>query len=98
RFSRDWSSDVCSSDLSRAPAGLASPPHSAAHARAAEDPFAEYAGTAQDRMVAQQSPDQRGDHCPENAGFLQTAEPAGLYDFRAEIGRASCRERVELSR
>src|SRR5690606_40506134 len=82
RFSRDWSSDVCSSDLS---------------------------GTLNEEVLISRKLADRlqlklGDRF--NSFFLKDGDPSqipnnrrfdivGIYD--SEIGRASCRERVEIS-
>src|SRR5690606_40248564 len=78
RFSRDWSSDVCSSDLGAAVA--------VQQARARQ-PVAARADAAQDRALARP--------------LAQPVQTARIYAGRDrvgpadEIGRASCRERVE---
>src|SRR5438067_13185700 len=67
RSKRDWSSDVCSSDLARA----------------------EQAGKIAHRAVLQVAP---------GAGEEQQPRGVALRQRRlGEIGRASCRERVEIS-
>src|SRR5205809_3622738 len=78
RCSRDWSSDVCSSDLARRPAAPARLHHPAARQH--------YEGA-------------RGQRGAERRGQRRSAGgPAGHREPPArEIGRASCRERGEVS-
>src|SRR5690606_40593662 len=81
RFSRDWSSDVCSSDLAD---------HEAGHARV---------GDRQDAFVFDR-------HKERNNGATGAHHVAVTHDRKlglmpasigvTEIGRASCRERVEI--
>src|SRR5207302_5391567 len=67
RFSRDWSSDVCSSDLKFDKLGLTNGRKSGGH-RDSQTPGADAA----------------------------RAQPDGTRRVAGEIGRASCRERVEI--
>src|SRR5690606_39519616 len=84
RFSRDWSSDVCSSDLPLLVIhGRDDAVVSARNGQAAAAQWATALGAAQgeSRIV------QRG-----------TRKAMTVTDFRrSQIGRASCRERVEIS-
>src|SRR5207302_5243967 len=73
RFSRDWSSDVCSSDLAAC--------RSARWLTASFRPF---------RFVSEKAVVERG-----FGGFRADRRQAIAHDL--QIGRASCRERVEIS-
>src|SRR5690606_41144731 len=91
RFSRDWSSDVCSSDLS--------------DARALQDSLrerGEQGATAVERVLS--GPRELGREGLGPEGIARQARalrfvPARLAAsalFLAEIGRASCREGVQM--
>src|SRR5207302_2219370 len=79
RFSRDWSSDVCSSDLVSTPAGLPS----------MLNVFLEYLDGKPAGVLTSLASVRRvfasGEALP----------PSHVRKFNDEIGRASCRERVE---
>src|SRR5690606_39404185 len=93
RFSRDWSSDVCSSDL-----GAASAPHT--HARSAFIYAYVISGAIESKVNDGETRIYRAGQSwsePPNATHsisrnASKTEPAKLL---AEIGRASCRERGE---
>src|SRR5204862_2258326 len=90
RSLRDWSSDVCSSDLFAAVAILS---YSAKAASAFYGPFRDAAGSAPskgDRKGYQMDPANRKEALRE--ARLDVEEGA---DAVMEIGRASCRERGE---
>src|SRR5690606_40614394 len=95
RFSRDWSSDVCSSDLYRraellAAAGAAPQLLNDAVSTgllAASETYGEDAVALLRAMVAL---DRHGIEPRHLRAVKQSAE-------REEIGRASCRDRVEIS-
>src|SRR5690606_40938316 len=76
RFSRDWSSDVCSSDL-----------------------FVDQAAEARVvRRIAKEHP--AGGHVPEGEGLGREVSgglEVGASGVCIKIGRASCRERVEIA-
>src|SRR3712207_9362002 len=76
RYWRDWSSDVCSSDL-----GTAERVHPRARARG----WREGRGAASTSVLA-------GDPAVDEGAVLGDE---GVH--RLQIGRASCRERVEIS-
>src|SRR5690606_40321725 len=90
RFSRDWSSDVCSSDLivefsddailTKNLDGIIT-----SWNRGAERLFGYTAQETMGRSVTMLIPAERTDE-----------EPGILARLRREIGRASCRERVEV--
>src|SRR5207302_3761330 len=85
RFSRDWSSDVCSSDLARRESMTSVPDSSPQRTRRPPD---------------RQSRDRRSAIlllCV--LGVIHGGELAGAQEPSApqEIGRASCRERVEVA-
>src|SRR5699024_11508524 len=91
RSKRDWSSDVCSSDLDAAPAGTAGP--------AEQVLVLVHVSTARPRLkgVGRRRPETFG-----QAGAVQTADllvrrSTRITALPAEIGRASCRERGEMS-
>src|SRR5690606_39418833 len=81
RFSRDWSSDVCSSDLRQVtgPEELV--------ARIGGDEFVALLRDA-DALTARGVADEI---------IAAIAREHRLADGRSEIGRASCRERVEMA-
>src|SRR5690606_40609648 len=80
RFSRDWSSDVCSSDL---PAAVSDVPASISAQATSPTPESTPAAVEPEPAVVE----------PEPAPVLdQQPEPV---QPPAQIGRASCRERVE---
>src|SRR5690606_40617424 len=84
RFSRDWSSDVCSSDLISSIGALTGSPGR----------FVHYAGSkaAVDTMTKGLAVE------VAREGIRINAIRPGMIDTPIhEIGRASCRERVELS-
>src|SRR5690606_39300247 len=86
RFSRDWSSDVCSSDLMGAgdPApGLHFAPGEASEA-------------GRHRVLVEAVDDTLRERLAAAEGEVATAA-ALVEESRAEIGRASCRERVWMS-
>src|SRR5690606_41039975 len=93
RFSRDWSSDVCSSDLTRASPGelwlaLLLPPNVDLPALRPHQPLLECA-------LAGEPFDDLSE--PPTAPVLIGEEAGiGAILFLAEIGRAPCRERVEM--
>src|SRR5205807_3874945 len=86
RLQGDWSSDVCSSDLGQQRSGITLS-------------RVEYGRTEQETPKVA-----RGTHCPCGAGCdiasvrprLRDSPDARSASARAEIGRASCRERVEV--
>src|SRR5699024_11843019 len=83
---RDWSSDVCSSDLRKLGGILQYARH--------EDRMLAFAGAGLSTPI-----EELLDH--PGATFLRRAEhhtigPVSRSDVRTEIGRASCRERVEI--
>src|SRR5690606_39402097 len=87
RFSRDWSSDVCSSDLTHQTRGSERPP---------------CAGPPPDRRnQSRYSPFQGYRGIREASNWTSDADipwhPEPGYGERTEIGRASCRERVQRS-
>src|SRR5690606_40193199 len=95
RFSRDWSSDVCSSDL-RTGAGAAEAVSNATAPRTVRPSVA----TSSVPTI----PVRIGAHLLTITAPSTTAAPqvavndiGSEEDFLAEIGRASCRERVELA-
>src|SRR5690606_39605803 len=75
RFSRDWSSDVCSSDLAVREASVQRRVYL----------FGQLAADAVDTAQIL------------DGGRAHAVETAEGLDQAAEIGRASCRERVEIS-
>src|SRR5258707_11728973 len=77
RYWRDWSSDVCSSDLLL-------PHHAGAQHQPVGDDFRLLRGLAQDR---QEKAGQAHQRLKNRVGGPSAA-------VKAEIGRASCRERV----
>src|SRR5690606_40429697 len=96
RFSRDWSSDVCSSDLitverhaatpravDERPAGKGGNAPGADRDRRGCAPIP--AGTMEDHRMAEQP-----------AIFIVDDEPSVLAAVAREIGRASCRGRGEV--
>src|SRR5690606_40175930 len=92
RFSRDWSSDVCSSDLRIDLTNLAAGPLLAAAAD-----FDRLVGTVNGRIAVAASGNSQRD-------IVQTLNGDGALLFSdgairginiAEIGRASCRERMK---
>src|SRR5690606_39504960 len=87
RFSRDWSSDVCSSDLARAGC-------SERFRRTVIPERSEKAKT----LIRQDSHCVRNDKSELSRGSLGRVDVAQRTDQTAgKIGRASCRERVESS-
>src|SRR5690606_40948183 len=93
RFSRDWSSDVCSSDLAGGGLVVADVGHVAVAelAAAAPTPAADRAVVEQRAGVAVAAVD-----LDRRAAELDHAK-AGREVVEAEIGRASCRERAWVS-
>src|SRR5690606_40332466 len=91
RFSRDWSSDVCSSDLSGACCALPGARESECRHRVC-DPFGQCG--PHDRSYSN-----KGRSSMENLiwlGIVVLIISIVLYALGAkELGRASCRERVE---
>src|SRR5690606_40884092 len=95
RFSRDWSSDVCSSDL-----------NSVININVPDRPYAELTGIEVTRLGHRQRSDNpvqtinpRGKECYWISAAGEVADAGPGTDFHAiEIGRASCRERVWRSR
>src|SRR5690606_41163367 len=93
RFSRDWSSDVCSSDL----AGMT--PEKAKKARKRTD------GLVIENDGSASLPALLGDSLPLTVAALRpgaptyvaTAQGVGQLPSWHEIGRASCRESVDVS-
>src|SRR5690606_40238788 len=88
RFSRDWSSDVCSSDLT--PTAMSDAERLSRAAAFADElsrrrTVRDYAPTPVPREVIE--------HCLRAAGTA----PSGANQQPWQIGRASCRERVEIS-
>src|SRR5690606_40247827 len=94
RFSRDWSSDVCSSDLVAQPglgAGRDLPTRDVpAAVRAAAEAGAGTAGGGEQRRRV---PGVRA-RAAGAAGAVRRPVP-GLWPDRGVVGRASCRERVD---
>src|SRR5690606_41052740 len=82
RFSRDWSSDVCSSDLNHHPPATVAGPGGTAR-RAAPAPGKTPSASARTTTSPGETDSLR--RTPR-----RSREPA-------EIGRASCRERVEIA-
>src|SRR5690606_40686522 len=80
RFSRDWSSDVCSSDL----ALLQELGWALGEARSTDD-----IGTAWARVLDRHPAD-------VPFSLLYRKADAGFHLFASKIGRASCRERVSV--
>src|SRR5690606_40295905 len=96
RFSRDWSSDVCSSDLDGAVFHRGeSPPCRSCNSPGGSDLFRcdtwwWPSPSATDRTSA---PDPRGNRLPSATG----PDSSCLHRWcRDEIGRASCREGVDV--
>src|SRR5207253_7929684 len=87
RWPRDWSSDVCSSDLSISLATVTKDGVTVAKEIELEDPI-ENMGAQMVKEVATKTSDLAGDG-------TTTATVLAQAIFREEIGRASCRERVE---
>src|SRR5690606_40804318 len=94
RFSRDWSSDVCSSDLTQGDAldfallvdGLAAEREQGITIDVAYRFF----GTAARRFIVAD--------CPGHEQYTRNmATGASTADLAIEIGRASCRERVDAA-
>src|SRR5690606_40547239 len=90
RFSRDWSSDVCSSDLTETPAYL--------HATYDTYPFIVF----QDLVYVDQEGNVKTwietEEFKKDAAFFREAYRKGLVNPDVlKIGRASCRERGERS-
>src|SRR5690606_41063131 len=85
RFSRDWSSDVCSSDLAKNPDQLMTGLRKALADVSARKAAGAAAATSNLEPVA-------GDNFAYIANY-RTMKWDG--DVQAQIGRASCRERVE---
>src|SRR5207253_6282770 len=80
RWPRDWSSDVCSSDLQRGNPGLG----------AVTEPMLLYSSNG----------DQAGSEAKFAVGIACSLRPVRSTENRCgppEIGRASCRERVEVA-
>src|SRR5690606_39868621 len=91
RFSRDWSSDVCSSDLSLEALGYWPLP---AEAEPAPAPAGEAAAAGPAREPAVEVTAEAGDTAATVAAFIDRAPAASKAGDEAEIGRASCRERA----
>src|SRR5690606_39528603 len=89
-FSRDWSSDVCSSDLSLS-RNRALRPTDWVDARRA--------GSRWEHLFSRHSlpcVDHRGP-VPQEGGLTSARSAAGTCATSAQIGRASCREREEIA-
>src|SRR5690606_40180107 len=95
RFSRDWSSDVCSSDLDQLAARFAGKSPTAETITAIkerfgfDDPLAVQYGNFLKSIVA-------GDTYDTGVEKIDCPAPCLGYSFR-KIGRASCRERVQTA-
>src|SRR5690606_41127960 len=97
RFSRDWSSDVCSSDLADEDAGEVRivVPHGFFEHAISENVMA---GTAMSRRASYMY----GNLLPKDptgtvGGGLGKGTSAGSIGLLPQIGRASCRERGEIA-
>src|SRR3546814_5802749 len=84
----DWSSDVCSADLVGGVADIASARHG--NRAVSTEPIQRSAP----RHDESTSYGIRADHAARRGGGRQMVQPNGGLRLRAEIGRASCRERV----
>src|SRR5206468_5487279 len=96
RSDRDWSSDVCSSDLASCDGGshrTQPPEQKNAHAKRAPRPRTPLLRLAERRTGALQAAVQNAAAVTVDSNRAQLL--GGLT--AAEIGRASCRERVELA-
>src|SRR5690606_40427922 len=87
RFSRDWSSDVCSSDLGFPPRSLLRAPVQQAGRKGEEAGFFGFMGYDKGRRRGRDKRDRIGEDGFDP--FMEGGVP--------EIGRASCRERVEVA-
>src|SRR3989442_3344395 len=87
RCERDWSSDVCSSDLERYGVSVHQGGTYLATFRAIAK---KYPHKSADQILADLVKTTPGDE----GKWFAAAKEAGLYDEALEIGRASCRERV----
>src|SRR5690606_41159387 len=96
RFSRDWSSDVCSSDLAaHEPNDAAAFGHPVVEARAQHQhtTLIQMAGRRQGMLlIAVRMHDQAG-----GGAMPERREDFAIHAQEAKIGRASCRERDETS-
>src|SRR5690606_40773476 len=92
RFSRDWSSDVCSSDLILASYDEVTAELCQILAAAALDAVSER-GHACAAVTTQRQPRA---FCKAEVTTMAGIAPLGLLQI-SEIGRASCRERVALA-
>src|SRR5690606_40783043 len=95
RFSRDWSSDVCSSDLAADQAPPAEPDASVSSDAPLISPPAEtdqIADLAAGNDIPAANIPAANDEAPALAADAETTAPTDT-----EIGRASCREREQIA-
>src|SRR5690606_40103603 len=92
RFSRDWSSDVCSSDLDPGRTPTLKNFSLRVSSSYIQGDFLQLAKTGEDFIRNWE--DQEAWENPENSRLNTGSDPNGNLRL-TEIGRASCRERVE---